>query len=89
MFTFYETVRVEAIKMIRVLGIYLVKYFGSKGIVPYLDRQYWKATYKWNYSSKRQCFITPEDNHVRDNLINDRNRTALDKIMDKELRDRD
>ena len=33
--------------------------------------------------------MTLEDNHIRDNLINDRNRTALDKIMDKELQEKE
>ena len=88
-FTYYKDCAPEAKKMIRGLGIFLVKYYGSKAIVPFFSREYWKGTHKWNYSSKRRCFITPEDNLIKNNLIHDRNKSLMDKIVDKEIRERE
>ena len=84
-FTYYKQNEAEAKKMIRGLGIYLAKYYGSAGIRKCFDRKHWDGNTSWKYSSSKKRFITPQDNHMKNNLVHDHNRAAMDVMLEMEL----
>ena len=84
-FTYYKQNEAEAKKMIRGLGVYLAKYYGSAGIRKCFEKKHWEGNHKWKYSSSQKRFITPQDDHMKNNLVNDHNRTAMDIMIEMEL----
>ena len=84
-FTYYKQNEAEAKKMIRGLGVYLAKYYGSAGIRKCFEQKHWDGNKGWKYSSAKEKFHTPQDNHMKNNLVHDHNKAAMDIMLEMEL----
>ena len=63
-FMHYKQIETETIQ-----GWFLAKYYGPKPIIPCFQKVHWDATAGWKYSSAKQVFITPEDEHMKENFL--------------------
>ena len=71
--TFYELVQGEAIQMIRGLGVYLLRMYGSEGIRSCFSKKYWDAMVGWKWSKTYECFDRPETRQLHSNVNHDPN----------------
>ena len=75
-FSFYKLVEQEAIQMIRGLGIYLLRIYGSLGIRECFSNSYWKGLKGWKWSKTYECFDRPESRQLHSNVCHDPNQIA-------------
>ena len=68
---------VEATQMIRGLGVYLVRKYGSKGIIECFSNEYWKALKGWKWSQTLEIFDTPESRQLHSNIVYDPNQLIM------------
>ncbi len=84
-FSYYNSNRGEALRMIQGLGIYLTTKFGhEKTIANCLSLDHWKASADWKWDDNEKQFITKESKILFQNLLYDNNE-AMIKECDIEL----
>lgn len=75
-FSFYNMVCQEAVQMIRGLGIYLLRMYGSSGIRECFSNSYWKGLKGWKWLKTYECFDRPESRQLHSNVCHDPNQIA-------------
>lgn len=66
-FTFYNKVQSEAIQMIRGLGMYVRRMYGTRVAQKMFTINHFKATAGWSYSTTSGKFKTPEERQRKAN----------------------
>ncbi len=72
-FTFYSPMAGEAQTMVRGIGRYIGRMYGSESASKIFDNAYWDTTKGWRWSDSKKKFETPEEKLLNGNMAHDYN----------------
>ncbi len=72
-FTYYSPMAGEAQTMVRGIGRYIGRMFGSEVVAKIFDSVYWDTTKGWRWSDSKKKFETPEQKLLDGNMAHDYN----------------